>query len=205
MSTTTLAAPVSRLGSLQAVTAFLAGTGLLQTIAALQTSYVQQNAIGSFICLVAFLHYTWMRDASDAERVELRFSDWLVTTPALLLELHLLTEQTSRATLVVPVLAVLVMLGLGFGATRAATRGARAALFGGACVAFGVVAGSSLRHAQAEIGIAVAFFGVWSLYAVVAALVEWNASFDIAFDALDAISKAVFGTWVALKSLDELK
>ena len=37
MSTTTLAAPVSRLGSLQAVTAFLAGTGLLQTIAALAT------------------------------------------------------------------------------------------------------------------------------------------------------------------------
>lgn len=178
--------------TLQATAAALAGVAVVQAIAALRTRHAQSNAIGSCVCTVAFLHYLWMRGASQTERLELRHSDWAFTCPLLLLELYLVTDQRTNGSLAVSAASALAMIALGFRAARA-TGAARHTLFGLGCVAFGVCAYvATHRMPRRHAPLAAAFFGLWALYPV-AFLLRSNAMFDV----LDVASKAGIGLYVA--------
>ena len=188
-------APTASL-TLNTTTAFLAGVCLVQTVQALRSprpSSTRANYIGACVCLVAFLHYRWMRDADANEKIRLRYGDWIVTCPLLLWELQELTgvEEQQWA-----LGAVVLMVVLGYAAVQSSGR-RRAALF---IVSSGLLAAVTLattlgarRHKEAVAG----FFALWALYPV-AFLLDSNAMYDV----LDLASKGLFGLFVA--SADDL-
>lgn len=174
-------------------TSFLAGVSLVQTLAALKSTdarTARANAIGAAICLIAFWHYERMRGASDVEKTLLRYGDWVVTCPLLLLELQEMTEGEDRWTLG----AVVLMILLGLRAKQ--TRGAgRQALFGASTLLLVAVVVATVRGARQNRELVAAFFAVWSLYPV--AFLLDDARGNQAFDVLDAASKGLFGLYVA--------
>ena len=181
--------------TLHATAAALAGVALIQSVAAVRTPHAKANAIGAAVCVIALLHYLWMRGASDAEKRELRYGDWFVTCPLLLWELYLVTGQDTEH-LGASIVAVLAMLALGL-AAASAEGPMRHVLFGLACVAFAVsIRLSTQRLDWEEHGTLVAaFFGLWSLYPV-AFLLRSNTMFNL----LDLLSKAGIGLYIANKS-----
>lgn len=192
-------------------TAFLAGVGLVQTIAAMQaddaggeassssssssSSKRKANAIGAAVCLVAFLHYSWMRTAPSAEsRIELRYGDWLVTCPLLLWELHEMTGVRGGQTWAIG--AVIGMILLGYAAVRPATPlRMRYTLFAASCVLLAGVAYATVRGARRHAELVAAFFALWAAYPI--AFLLKPQSGNTMYNLLDLASKGLFGLYVA--------
>ena len=187
----------SHRATLQATAAALAGAAVLQALAS-RGRDARANSIGSAVCVIAFLHYTWMRDAPPLQQLELRFSDWFVTCPLLLFELYSATGETQGAPELLAALGcVVAMLGLGFAASHAERPVLKYALFAAGCVAFAAAIYSFMRELPSEhVRLTTAFFALWSLYPV-AFLLESNTMFDL----LDMASKAGIGFYVAHHSL----
>lgn len=191
--------------TLNTTTAFLAGVGLVQALAALRPlrpvapnaptpEYARANALGACVCLVAFLHYAWMRNATDDERIDLRYGDWVVTTPLLVSELQVLTGGAAPQWDTIA--AVVGMVGLGYVAAR--TGGwRRGATFALATLALVYVAGVTVRDARRHRAAVFAFFGLWALYPLAFLVVDAKLR-NSAYDVLDLASKGLFGLYVAL-------
>ena len=178
-------------------TAFLAGVALVQTIVALRAPVAspkgRANALGACVCLVAFLHYTWMRDASYYEKNRLRFGDWLVTCPLLLWELHEVCAVKGQRWAIG---VVMLMVLFGYAAKLAESSPWRHVLFGLATVLFVSVAYATVRDARRHRELVTAFFGVWALYPV--AFLLPNSASEPLYDMLDLVSKGLFGLYVAI-------
>ena len=185
-------------------TAFLWGVAVVQGVAALRDETspgaARANALGAAVCVVAAMHYGWMRDAKDErERLRLRYSDWFLTTPMLLYELQELVgvrrEQRLR-----PLVAVCAMIVAGYIAARAERPMHRYGWFAIASALLAYIAMATWRDATADEGKTAAivgpFFGVWSLYAA-----AFLAQRNVAFNLLDTVSKGAFGLWVAASLL----
>ena len=183
--------------STQAAAACLAGVALVQAIAALSTDSNEENAIGACVCIIAFLHYSWMTSASDDKKIELRYSDWYVTCPLLLWELHNISGQSCKSTLILPVLAVCAMLAFGHMAELQKNDSDRLKLFTIGCIAFAVCVASFVANTKTNALIVYGFFAIWCLYPV-ASWLRNNSMMDV----LDIISKGLFGLFVAAKSFE---
>lgn len=191
---------LSREGINRASAAFLIGVGVVQVVSAMRTSRVEENAIGAAVCLIAFLHYSWMENANDIKMLELRYSDWIVTCPLLLWELHKMTGQTNKSTLALPILLVVIMLAFGFISNSATDRSVRNSFFVGGCVAFLLCIALFLPNVRSNHALVYAFFGVWALYPVA----SWFDS-NVMLSLLDMISKGCFGLYIATESMKTLK
>lgn len=181
--------------TLRGVAASLAGVSLLQTVTALKLEgdASRSNAIGATVCLVAYLHYTWMRESTGkVASLQLRYSDWVVTCPLLLWELSLQCGVGGEP-LAKCVALVLLMLGLGYVSARS-DGWRRNGSFLLSCVAFVLAVHLFLSSATKHAALARAFFAVWGMYPI--AFLFGNES---AFDTLDLVSKAGFGMYVSTK------
>lgn len=178
-----------------ATAAFLAGTAVFQAVVALRAPDSERskaNALGATVCVVAFLHYQWMRGADDAERVRLRYGDWVVTCPLLLAELFFATRQTSAAAMAAVVVASMLMVLLGYAAHHRAR--ARVPLFVVSTLLLIFVAWRVVAGARVHRELVAYFFALWALYPV--AFWAGGAAGNAAFDVLDALSKGLFGLLV---------
>ena len=173
------------------VTAFLGGVCLLQSLAALTgTGGVRENSLGATVCLIAFLHYTWMRTAKNRqEKQELRFGDWFVTCPLLLMELHSMTRNESN--LLLQICLVTLMLALGALALGGDEK-RRSLFFSLSTIVFLYVTYDFLSKVNHHTEVAYAFFLVWGMYPI-----AFLSRSDTAFDVLDMASKGLFGLYVA--------
>ena len=143
---------------------------------------------GACVCIVAFLHYTWMRNADSAEKIRLRYGDWIVTCPLLLAELHSLTKAENQEW---TLLAVVLMIVLGYAAVQ--SKGPqRNILFSISSLILVAIAVSAIRSAQQEKMALAAFFGLWFLYPI-AFILDSNTMYNL----LDLASKGLFGLYVA--------
>ena len=181
--------------TLNTTTAFLAGVAIVQVIAALKTQKVEANAIGAAVCLIAFMHYNWMRDASDKEKVDLRYGDWFATCPLLVWELFLVTHLSGHGLLTAVVTASALMILLGKlalyseGHMRYVYFTVSTAILVFLMTTFG-------KNAQKNKNLVIAFFALWFLYPIAFFLENNNTMFNI----LDMLSKGVFGLAVASTS-----
>lgn len=187
---------VSTEGINRAASAFLVGVGAIQIIASLRSSHVEENAIGAAVCIIAFLHYMWMEGANDTKMLELRYSDWIVTCPLLLWELHRASEQEDKSSLVWPIIFVITMLGLGFASKTSADSKSRQHLFIGGCVAFALCILSFVPNIKKNHALVYTFFGIWALYPLVS-----YSNNNTALSILDMISKGAFGLYIATNSM----
>ena len=182
--------------TLNTTTAFLGGVAAVQAIAALRATkkgVTRANLLGTCVCVVAFLHYTWMRTASASEKVRLRYGDWVVTCPLLLWELQEMTGVEGQQWALVGVVAMVL---LGYAAVR--RRGwTRYALFGVSSAILAAVAAATVHGAVREREAVAAFFAVWALYPAAFLLEEFNLDANPSFNILDLVSKALFGMYVA--------
>ena len=181
--------------TLNTTTAFLAGVAVVQALASSRADShrpARANAIGAAVCAIAFLHYSWMREAGDEEeRTRLRYGDWVVTCPLLLLELQEMA-RVSESARAFPLAGVVAMVGFGYAAARA--RGAlRHLLFSVSSLVLAAVVHSTLSHAKERKWLVASFFSLWAAYPV-----AFLVGKDAAFDVLDAASKGAFGLYVAL-------
>lgn len=146
--------------------------------------------LGACVCLVAFLHYVWMRDASSAEQIRLRYGDWLITCPLLLQELHDLVGIEGQEWALG---AVVAMVLLGYAAVRS-SGSRRHALFTLSSLALVAVTAATVSGATRRKEAVAAFFGLWWLYPV-AFLFDSNPMYDV----LDLCAKGLFGLYVATR------
>lgn len=174
--------------------ASLAGVAVLQGIASLRskTSFsLKANAIGSTVCVIALMHYNWMRNASDSEKIDLRYGDWFITCPLLVWELCVITEiKTFQTTLFLVIGSVLMIL---LGRLSLFSKGmVRASLFGVSSLILIGMATTFVNYSRKNKEFVAWFFLLWSLYPI-AYVINSNSMFDV----LDLFSKAGFGTGVA--------
>ena len=177
--------------SLNTTTAFLAGVSVVQLAAALRAPSKEAwkaNVLGACVCVVAFLHYRWMRDAGPQRMIELRYGDWIVTCPLLIWELQALTGVEGQQWVVA---ASVVMILLGYAAVKS-DGWRRHALFTASSAVLAAIVLATLDGAKTHREAVAAFFGLWALYPV-AFLLDSNAMYNV----LDAFSKACFGLLVA--------
>lgn len=184
--------------SLNTTTAFLAGVAVVQLAATLRAGTgdgAYANALGTAVCVVAFLHYQWMRNAAPAEQVRLRYGDWLVTVVLLQMELQRATGvRGQRWTWG----AVALMVALGYGAVRTRHGGVKWSLFAASSACLAATAAATVRGATRERPLAIAFYSLWAAYPLAFVLDNNNTLFNI----LDFASKGAFGLYVAAKAVD---
>ena len=180
----------------EGVTALLLGTALLQAMASLAGGEFRANAVGAMVCLIAYLHYSWMTPGDAEQVLRLRLSDWFVTCPLLLVELFALSGQLDgRGAAVGHLVSAIVASGamVLFGAAARTKGRIRPLPFAAGCAAFGLVVALTLAKSQRRHGLLLGVFGIWALYPV--AFVLDHAT---ALNALDGLSKAGLGLAAAL-------
>lgn len=190
---------VSTEGVNRAASAFLLGVCVVQMIASIRTTKVEENAIGAAVCLIAFLHYLWMQGANSTTMQELRYSDWIVTCPLLLWELHKMSGQETKKSLGWPVVSVIAMLIFGFFSEASLDPKSRKKMFIGGCVAFAACILSFLPHVKQNHTLVYAFFVIWSLYPF-ASWYKNNAMLSM----LDMLSKGGFGLYIATNAMNNM-
>lgn len=192
--------------SFEAVTYSLGAAGFLgiALFQALAASFAASatatlgNGLGSAVCLVAGLHYQWMRPQTGRENVATRYSDWYLTTVLMLVEFFVLANalRDRWPWLVGASLACELMLLGGHVATLGSGR-ARSVAFGAGMVAGVVlavcfVAGTAGDHDNQWM---YAFAAVWLLYPAA----FWAGRYQaVCYNLLDVYSKGVFGLTLGL-------
>lgn len=185
--------------TLNTTTASLAGVALVQTVAALRarsTSAAKANVLGACVCVVAFVHYYFMRTADPAEKVRLRYGDWLITCPLLLWELQELAGVEGQGWALGGAGAMVL---LGYAAVQS-VGWRRHALFAVASVVLVAVATSTVGGARRQREAVAAFFGAWALYPAAFLLDGVGVDSNPSYDVLDLVSKPLFGLYVATRT-----
>ena len=186
----------------------LAGASILQALAALyatDTKTTVSNATGSGVCMVALLHYYWM-SLPGSDVMSIRYSDWFITLPFLLLDIFLICGIDLMENLgffLVACLFLMVMLIAGWKALQ--TQSVAWLALGCLCllVVYGIVFGVLSQTEQGPLAtVTRVFFLLWILYGVVAvqqyrSSSENSGSIQAVYDVLDITTKAVFGVVVA--------
>jgi bacteriorhodopsin len=195
----------------------LIGTSIVQAIAAshaTDTKAILSNTTGSVICGIAFVHYTWItRPGCDV--MAIRYSDWLLTLPLLLLDIFLICGVDILNNLWICILAGLLLLAMIFAGWRSVrshrtdpTNHARYAAWisvGFVCllavywIVFGLLE-PIVTGADTLSLITLGFFVMWIVYGIVAAFprhMDVDGHVQQAYDVLDLLTKAVFGLVVA--------
>lgn len=178
--------------SFHSATALLAGVGVLQALAAVAHRDVG-NMLGASVCVIAALHYAWMRDAGSM--LWYRYSDWYITTLLMIVEFFVLAEaQHQVAGLVGCCMLCWAMLSCGL-AARLRDEPRWFAL--GCAFGLGLLA-LFLRSVlptlpRERCGVVLGFAALWCLYPFAHAVRS-----DLALNVLDMLSKGVFGVAVAL-------
>lgn len=184
--------------STQGVAAALLGVAVLQALVALTATTpaaTAANAVGAAVGVIAFYHYALMsRAPSVGARMELRFSDWAITCPLLLVELSKLTSQGGGSRLAACVALVLGMLWTGWLARRPGGR-LSPARFALSCALFVCLILVFVGGVRQHLPLVVAFFAVWALYPIA----FWRND-AVMLNVLDLASKAGFGLLVAASS-----
>lgn len=86
--------------SLSATRTFLGGVAVLQALAALRAPAARDstsNALGATVCFIAWQVYSQMTGASVRADTTLRYADWVVTTPLMLVEFFILFGVDVRS------------------------------------------------------------------------------------------------------------
>ena len=233
-----------RTSALRACAGALLLAAVIAITAAITTDVLQERlecALCGSICTVAFYHYLKMIDVRetlksglDAEMAieAIRLSDWFVTLPPLVLELHLMLNGYTKwfnPPISAMMLSGVVSLGafVRLGADELAPSKASTdwdtivRLVGFICfiAAFGLLA-VVLCNAFVDLpvdpqgGWAYAFSIPWLAYGIVAALgIFWRNVYpgysegmsifkDVAYGTLDGFCKAIFTLYVASKALE---
>jgi hypothetical protein len=167
-------------------------------------SLALDNAISASVCVVAGVHYVWMRSSfgNKGVIVSIRFSDWYITTVLMLIEFFSLSETlfTRYSWLTGACVANMLMLISGHVASIHRMRKKSYCLFYLLGIVFGIilvglfVAGThenDHRHAWMY-----GFASVWILYPV-----AFVVDSELAFNVLDLVSKGVFGITLAVVTI----
>lgn len=180
-------------------TSSLAAVAVLQAVAAARSSGPRStaNAIGAMVCAIAYVHYQWMLRASSVSGLfDIRYSDWALTCPLLLLETFAITGQhfdvRGSARILAAVFLVWTMLALGR-AARPSGGSLRWQPFVGSVVAFLLVVYLTVVGCRKYAWVAWLVFALWALYPI-AFLVESHMSFNL----LDVLSKSAIGVCIVL-------
>jgi bacteriorhodopsin len=186
----------------------LGAVAILQGLVALRTSdhkTVLSNSIGSTVCSIAFIHYLWL--SSKGDTTSIRYSDWLLTLPLLLLEIYLICDMENQESFLLAVTLILFMLYSGWKAESSNVNSGnrKAWLFLGCLnllLVYMIVLGQTGFPDEFLQAVTIILFLSWSLYGVVSASqgkVE-DSSIQSAYDLLDLSTKAIFGIVVAISS-----
>lgn len=187
-------------------TATLGGVALLQSLSAIKSGNedkIKSNIIGAAVCMIAYIHYDWMRKSTDKGVINnLRYSDWFITLPLLYYECALISGIGDNISIIIPSICLLLcMLFLGRLSTIDRFKRYKYILLamGFLCliaclILFIVNAPSSLSTS-----IAIVSMCTWFLYGVFAIRTDSNIS-TIGFSVLDLVNKALFGVFVAISS-----
>lgn len=192
--------------SLHSTTAFLGGVTLMQAIASLTAgaagdrTVASSNAIGAAVCLIARQIYAKMQGGADDGDSALRYADWLITCPLMLIEFFILfgiDVRSNSASLSLAILLITVCILLGRRAVVHARTRVRDFTLACACfVAMLVVVARAIPDWSADIAMPLAFLSVWLLYPI-----AFWAKRPAAFNALDFVAKGVFGLFTAAKAI----
>lgn len=187
-------------------TATLGGVALLQSLAALKSvddHKIKSNIIGAAVCMIAYIHYEWMRKSNDKNMVNnLRYSDWFVTLPLLYYECAIISGISDNTEIVVP--SVCLLLGmLVMGRLSTTNRFKRykipLLLIGFICLITCLVLFIMTATPSLLTSIVIFSMCTWFLYGVFAIWPDSNAS-TVGFSILDLTNKALFGFFVAMSS-----
>ena len=190
--------------SLHSTRAFLGGVALLQTIASLAASdtdatAASSNALGAVVCAIAWQIYSRMQGSGDLDS-SLRYADWTVTTPLMLVEFFILLGIDLRANYTSLAGAILLIVAcILLGRRAVISSRTRVRDFVAACVCFVAMVVLVLRAIpewSSRVTMPLVFLSVWFLYPVV----FWMKS-PAAFNLLDFVSKGVFGLFAAAKAV----
>ena len=190
-------------------------TTLLTSLASVQPKLENKQDIialqlSSFVTAIASIHYYLMRSAVKGDRViYYRYLDWFFTTPILLMELCILLKITDTTILKKVVFWNTCMLFFGFlGEINILSRRLACGL-GFLC--FGILYNTIYKQVErnnkdpdnkkGSLQILHAFMIVWSVYGLVF-LFNDEAPRIVAYNVLDLCTKALFGVFIYLKTLD---
>ena len=157
------------------------------------------NALGGSVCLIAGIHYQWMRLSiyNNSELISTRYSDWYITTFLMLVEFFNISGTIIQnwEWLTASCIACELMLLCGHVATVAydeklsyATTAFVLGLGCGVALAIFVIVGT--MDTPVENQWMYAFMAAWVLYPVAFCVKPYR---NIAYNLLDIYSKGIFG------------
>ena len=205
---------MSDLGTFSMTTAALAGTSVTQILTAFVSptaGSVKANVVGASVCSVAFLHYLWMQQSfknNTLKVTSLRYSDWFITLPLLLLECMFYSDvnisDNIHGTITMFILLMIMLLCGRLAETRKIKVSGATLLYMlgficliGVCVLFI----SMVEEFTTKTYISLTFMGTWVLYGLVSIILRTSTRWkNVSYNILDLLNKAVFGTIVALLS-----
>lgn len=166
--------------------------------------------LGIMVCVIAFLHYIYMQSSiENVERVtQLRYSDWVVTTPLLLVEFLFILGMSDAASWKEEWPKVLVLLGTCVAMVECGRRAevdygvvSNRAWFGAGCV-FGVACATfflwtAIPRVTRSNWWILLFAGLWIAYPLAYALPHGTR--DVAYNVLDIFTKAAMGLVLSLE------
>ena len=203
---------------------------LYQLIATGIVSALTSVAKLSFACslstavnAVAATHYWFIRSVADNEVATdmLRYSDWAVTLPFMVLELHILAEEADHTyepaffSKEFGAFTLLCVVALGaiwrFDLATSGPRGKCIGVlsFASSCVLLAIAFANLFANLQREVGLVMTFSVPWIGYPVVSTMQRGCVDADarrrfknVAFSALDVWSKAGLALAVSLHTRD---
>ena len=202
---------MSDLGTFSMTTAALGGTAVTQAITAFASpsgsTSVQTNAVGASVCAIAFLHYLWMQKSftsdDNSKVTSLRYSDWFITLPLLLLECMFYSDIHFGDNIHgIITMFVLLMMMLVCGRVAESRSASILYILGFLClIGVYVLFISMVEEFTTKTLLVLVVMGTWILYGIAGMLLRSSSRWkQVSYNILDLLNKAVFGTVVALLS-----
>lgn len=204
--------------SFSTVTASMGAIAVFNLIMAIKSKNVNKkisNALSVLINTIAFIHYIRMRniwDQSKEDIVSVRYSDWFITCPLLLLEYFVLMEwinidnNTGKINvnkelifpIIVSIILTVAMLVCGYLAEKISNL--KYLYFGIGCIClialFIILHSNQKKIKQKENRkYPIFFIAIWALYGCVFLLPNYR---DLFYNILDFIAKVLFAFMIGL-------
>lgn len=160
------------------------------------------NLLGVAVCVIALVHYLFMTLGGSSDGLSLRYSDWFLTVPLLVLELGAVASSSSRPA--VNVLLAVAMLALGAASLGfPAGGGVFWALTAASFLCLALLARNLFWRGKKQQDTpsrrwAMFFFALWPLYGFLHLLPQGATLQQTGYNYLDLLTKAGFGLTVAL-------